>query len=205
MASTPQSVIDRSIRFFQRDLSFSLSLGYVLLISLGILFNQFYYGYFGIDAMAYSNLTDYLVTPLRNPGVLIFFMANLAFFFGVSYFDDWLFRKFPGLYKGLMLGISRESEGYKIFKKISFLVALITYLIIGVDILATVQTRRLRKPGAPQVDLVLGSANEQFTKKRHVFVGKIGDFLVVKADTSRKKAIIYPMAEVHEIRMITNP
>lgn len=201
--NTPlNSVFDRIVAWLKADLSFSLSLGYVLLISLGILFNQFYYGYFGIDALAYSELTDFLVAPIRTPMILVFFFANLLFFYVMSFFDDWFLARYPRLYRQFSLGFDPHSPGYHIYKKLSFLFVLVVYVYTSMQILAVFETRKLRQKSAPQVDLVLKAENETFTKSRHVFIGKIGNHLVVKADTSRRKAIIYPMEEIHEIRMV---
>lgn len=202
MPSKFTSIFDRIIAFIKADLSFSLSMGYVLLVSLGILFNQFYYGYFEIDALAYSELTDFLVAPIRIPMILVFTGASLLFIYLISVWDDWFLARFPKQYTWFSMGIDPHSQGYRIYKRLSFVFVSLTYIYMSMQILAGLETRKLRKPGAQQVDLVLKTANEGQTQKRYVFIGKLGNYLVVKGDTARKKAIIFPMDEIHEIRIV---
>lgn len=196
------SIFDKVIGFLKSDASLALTMGYVLLISLGILFNQFYYGYFDIDALAYSELTDFLVTPLRQPLILGFFVANALFFYLLSIIDEWWLRRFPKFYIFLSMGMDPNSHGYRVYKMFSYLFAGILYVVIGVQVIAQREIGKLRKAEALQVDLVLKVEKETLIQKRHVLIGKIGNFLIVKADTSRKVAIIYPMENVFEIRMV---
>jgi len=197
------SLLNSTIDFLKKDVSLSLTLGYVVLISLGILFNSLYYSYFGIDILAYCDLTDHLITPIREPSVLIFFIANLGFFYLISLFDGWLKSTKPVLYQKLMLGINDESTAYLIFKELSFVITLLVYVYMGTKIICQMEIERLEKPGATHVDMIVRGKNESLDTSRHILIGKTGSYLIVKADTSRKKAIIYPMESIHSIRYIS--
>ncbi|MEM9822511.1 MAG: hypothetical protein AAF985_15625 [Bacteroidota bacterium] len=50
-----------------------LSLGYIYLVTLGILKDSIYYGFLGVNIISYSNILDVLLSPIaylsRHPGV----------------------------------------------------------------------------------------------------------------------------------------
>ena len=55
---------------------------------------------------------------------------------------------------------------------------------------------------AQKVEVVLKTANEGQQTKQFTWIGKIGEVIVVKEDTSKQKAIVIPMEEVHSVVFI---
>lgn len=195
------SLFDNLFTFLKKDISLSLSVGYVVLISLGILYNYLYYRAFEIDILSYCDLTDLLITPIRQPLLLAFFVGNLCFFYLIALFDGWFLDKFPALYKAMSLGVNTESKGYMLYKHGTGLLALLFYIYVSTNFIAQRERRKLRNQHASKAHIVLKTANEGLTAVDKVVIGKVSNFLIVKADTSRKKAIIYPMENVHSIEM----
>lgn len=103
MTPNRRSMTSDLVQFIKTDISLSLTLSYILLISLGILYNYHYYRQFGIDILPYCDLTDFLVTPIREPMILLFFVCNLFLLYLITLWDDYIFRKFPDGYRKLSL------------------------------------------------------------------------------------------------------
>lgn len=202
MEKNKASIFSEIGDFLKKDVSLSLSLGYILLISLGILFNYLYYSYFEIDILPYCDLTDFLVTPIREPLILVFFAGNLFFLYLIWLWDNFFQRRFPKTYRKLSLGINPDAPWHNAYKNTTFTVVLLIYMYQGIYILTRFEIRNLRMPDAPKVSIVIKDSNEHLISSTHVLVGKVGNYLIVKSDTARKRAIIFPMESIHSIRPV---
>ena len=93
--------------FLQKDISLSLSISYVVLVAIGIIFNGAYYLCFRVNVIQYSDISDFLLAPFRDFFILIFTIATVAFIYYLNVFDDWLEKNHPKLHHSMYMGIDK--------------------------------------------------------------------------------------------------
>ena len=76
--------------------SLLLTLVYLLISAIGVIYSYFFYREFGINIIKFVDLSDFLLASIQEP-------ISIAIFFGVSLFtllmylfDFWVRKKFPG-------------------------------------------------------------------------------------------------------------
>ncbi len=94
--------------FLKQDFNVSLTIGYLCLVVIGMLFQVFLYSFFGINIVQYSDISDFLLAPFRDPKILIFTFFSAFIIYTLSHFNDWLDNRFPKLYNLMMLGINKK-------------------------------------------------------------------------------------------------
>ena len=94
--------------FLQKDISLSLSITYVVLVAIGIIFNGAYYLCFRINVISYSDISDFLMAPFRDMFILIFTIATVFSIYYLNVFDEWLERKYPKLHDSMYMGFDKD-------------------------------------------------------------------------------------------------
>ncbi len=118
-----------TFRFIKKDINLSLSLSYIILVSIGMIFDVMYYKEFGVNIIEFSDINDFLLAPFRDPAILIFVIGTLVFMFVTLFFDDWLEDNYPKIYKGMYAGFNQESydKWYKRYNGTFFLILFFVY------------------------------------------------------------------------------
>ena len=195
------SFFHSAAQFLKKDISLSLTLGYLLLLLLGLLYNFFYFGYFGVNPLAYAELTDFLVAPIRQPLVLAFFALTIVLAWATFAFDKWILIRFPNAYRRMSFGFNPHLETNEKYKNSMILIGILSYTILSTVFIADWEINQLNQKDAPKVELVLKTENEGLKTEKYVMIGKIGNYILVKADTSKRATIIFPIESVHSIRV----
>ncbi len=121
-----------SFKSFLKDVQPILTIGYLLAIAIGMIFNYQKYNEFGINIFDYADVFDFLIAPFSDLNILLF----VAFSMGLAYLlfrlDIWLGRRFPEGYAKSTMGMSRQSW-FPAFREVSFLVIFMLYIYIIAD------------------------------------------------------------------------
>jgi hypothetical protein len=195
-------ILQRTLNAAKSDIGLTLTVAYVILICLGILFNFHYYDFYRVDVFAFSDLTDCLIAPIRRPLIILFFLFTIVLFVGLMEFDDWLMLNRPVWYRRLSFGIKPEGKNRERLSMVMFFLIPIIYSNLFIEIYVERVVRKNAGLKAQKVEVVLKMANEGQQTKQFTWIGKIGEVIVVKEDTSKQKAIVIPMEEVHSIVFI---
>jgi hypothetical protein len=195
-------ILRRTLDAAKADVGLTLTVAYVILICLGILFNFHYYDFYRVDVFAFSDLTDCLIAPIRRPLIILFFLFTIVLFVGLMEFDDWLMENRPIWYKRFSFGMNPAGKNRERMSMVMFFLIPIIYSNLFIEIYVERVVRKNAGLKAQKVEVVLKTANEGQQTKQFIWIGKIGEVIVVKEDTSKQKAIVIPLEEVHSVVFI---
>ena len=195
-------ILRRTLDAAKADVGLTLTVAYVILICLGILFNFHYYDFYRVDVFAFSDLTDCLIAPIRRPLIILFFLFTIVLFVGLMELDDWLMENRPNWYKRFSFGMNPAGKNRERLSMVMFFLIPIIYSNLFIEIYVDRVVRHNTGIKAQKVEVVLKTANEGQQTKQFTWIGKIGEVIVVKEDTSKHKAIVIPMEEVHSVVFI---
>ena len=195
-------ILKRTLDTAKSDIGLTLTIAYVILICLGILFNFHYYDFYRVDVFAFSDLTDCLIAPIRRPLIILFFLFTIILFIGLMEFDDWLMENRPIWYKRFSFGMNPAGKNRERLSMAMFFLIPIIYSNLFIEIYVDRVVRNNASKKAQKVEVVLKTANEGQQTKQFTWIGKIGEVIIVKEDTSKRKAIVIPMEEVHSVVFI---
>lgn len=153
-----------------------LSLGYLVAVLVGILFNYFKYSWFSINVFQYASVFDFLISPFEDPYILLFILGSLVLV-GVSMWADRLWRlHFPVSYERWSFSFTRRSW-YRPLSLALVSLAYVFYAAIFYGSYAYGQT--LHQP-----DVTLQYMDGQVLQGKQI--GKVGDaFFLLTGDTVR--------------------
>jgi hypothetical protein len=117
-------------------------------------------------------------------------------------FDDWLMENRPIWYKRFSFGMNPAGKNRERMSMVMFFLIPIIYSNLFIEIYVERVVRKNAGLKAQKVEVVLKTANEGQQTKQFTWIGKIGEVIVVKEDTSKQKAIVIPMEEVHSVVFI---
>lgn len=107
-----------------------LGLLYLLMIAIGMIFSYKNYAEYGINIFEYADVFDFFIAPFTDFYIIIFACVTLFLFFLLLYFDSWLEKKSPKLYRIYNMGLI-DKPWYKSFTKFNYVVLFILYLILA--------------------------------------------------------------------------
>ena len=185
-------------QFLQKDISLTLSLSYIALIAIGIIFNSAYYLCFRINIIQYSDISDFLLAPFRDPFILIFTIATTILIHYMIIFDEWLEKKYPKLHHSM----NKNSDKVEFLKKDSFgrvLFMIVTYVCIVATIYAKFQTNRVKNGYNPYIHIITKDNHFEPTDTLY-FIGKNNGFTFLY-NKSKKQTNVIPMSDVLRIEV----
>jgi hypothetical protein len=66
-----ENPIKRLFNYLQKEPGQALTFGYILLITIGLIFDYFYYASFKMNVLLFVELDDLLLAPIQDIGVLL--------------------------------------------------------------------------------------------------------------------------------------
>jgi len=108
-----------------------LTVGYLLLISMGMIFNFFKYWLFGINIFEHAGIFDFLIAPFQDVRIIAFTLLPILFASAIRWVDAWWEKKFPKSYSWTTFGMNKLSW-YSKLRTISFLMVALAYVFVGV-------------------------------------------------------------------------
>ncbi len=120
-------LIDDKYELIVKEFQTIISVFYIILVGIGMIFSYSKYSKFGINIFQYSDIFDFLLTPFRDFSIFIFtFLTGLLVYF-VYKLDTFTKNKFPKFYS------SKYNLGggtMKSYPVITIIIISIMYLII---------------------------------------------------------------------------
>ena len=100
-----------------------VTVGYIILVLIGIVFSGTKYFQFGVNIFSYSDALDFLIAPFKDLEIIIYTVVPLLFLYIVIRFDEIIKAKFPKFYSLLYMGQNKKSwfRNYLIFQWVVFL------------------------------------------------------------------------------------
>lgn len=186
-------------QFLKKDISLALSLSYIALIAIGIIFNSAYYLFFRINIIQYSDISDFLLAPFRDPFILIFTIGTIVFVHYNNIFDHWLEEKHPEIHQVFYKGLDKE-KFQKWYSSSNGMSLVIVFYVCSIAMLyARFQATKV-KDGENNYIHVVTKDNKFEPSDTLYFVGKNNGFTFLY-NKSKKQTNIIPMSDVLRIEV----
>lgn len=187
---------DRTEAIF-RELQTVISVFYILMVGIGMLFEYKRYVLFGINIFDYADVFDFLIAPFKSPRIFLFILLSLIIAYVVFKLDVLIQAKMPKLYRISSFGWDKK-PWYPVFRYFTVAVVFITYVFLSSGILAKKYKSGFHK-NAEEIQVVY-SENSKIVGK---MIGKTNETLFLL--TNNKVKIIPINALVKEIDLDFNP
>jgi hypothetical protein len=155
-----------------------ITIGYLSIVIMGMMFEYRYYEKFGINIFEYSDILDFLLAPAKNLEVILFAFVTFLFI-GLLYLIDnlWL-KKRPISYKRFNFGMEK-------YRPIVMILGFITLLNGASKIYAKMQFSTFNE-SPKTIELLFESGEKKMTGN---IIGKNSDYVFLQTMDKSIKAI----------------
>jgi len=180
-------LIEDKYELIAKEFQTFLSVFYLLLVGIGMLFSYEKYSRFGINIFQYSDIFDFLLTPFRDLYIFIFSLASIAIVFFVYTINKLIKNKFPKYYNSkYRLGLLKSHPLFW------FIMIFIIYLFLfSIKYGKFTERKILENPKFAEI--ILSSGNI----KKGNLIGKNNGYIFMLENNNEIK--IYPISNVVEI------
>jgi hypothetical protein len=169
-----------------------ITIGYLLIVVMGMMFEYRYYEEFGINIFEYSDILDFLLAPAKNLEVILFALSTLILIGILFLIDDLWKKKRPASYKRFNFGMEK-------YRPIMMIIGFIVLLNTASQIYADMQFSNFKKYHKT-IELIFESGEKKLTGN---IIGKNSDYIFLQTADSTIKAIPI-LTDVQEI-IISKP
>jgi len=85
-----------------------ITLGYLTVVIIGMMFDFDYYKRFGINIFEYADVLDFLLAPVKNVQLMLFAFATFIVVWIFFLLDNLWQRKWPNAHKRFNFGMTKE-------------------------------------------------------------------------------------------------
>lgn len=170
-----------------KELQTLLTIAYLAMIGIGMLFQYHYYKLYAINIFEYADLFDYVVAPFENQRIFIYTLISILVPFGLYHLDLWIARKFPKSYSIAAMRMDRLSW-YGTFRVVLFSIFMLLYLQMAAEIYGIKHKNRIDKKAPILVEYMDNS-----TLSGNM-IGKTQSVIFIKQDNG--KLIVIPYGSV---------
>jgi hypothetical protein len=193
-----ENFFSKAAKFLKQDFNTSLSVGYLVLVIIGMLFDGFLYWSFGINIVQYSDISDFLLAPFRNPKILIFIGGTFLILYLIGLFNDWMEKKYPKLYDQMYIGMDKK-EYEKRFSKKGEIFIIVTYILLAASAFGRFETKKIKKILVPETELSFKD-NKFEANDTLIYIGKTNGYVFLYNRT-KKQTDVVPIGDVLKIEM----
>lgn len=169
--------------FVLKDLQSFITISYLIIVGIGMLFKFKKYTEFGINIFDYSDVFDFLIAPFSDIKIVLFSTLTIVFVFLLFKFDAIWKRKFPKFYSKMIFGWDKKSW-FNMYRYVSITVMFILYLNFSATYYGKVTAKQIKK----QSPITLKYADNQTIKG--VWIGKTKDMVFL---LQNKKVVAIPI------------
>lgn len=190
-----EGLIKDSYELIIKELQSVVTIFYLFLVGMGMLFKHQKFSEFGINIFQYADIFDFLIAPFQDSIIVLFTLASLTFIYILFKLDSIWEKKCPRIYSIFSFGLNKKSW-HRTYKLFTFIIALVAYLYFAADFYGR---------------LVYSSINEKEKYKIHYtddktisgnLIGKSNNILFLWVD---KKVKILPITDsVREMEIISD-
>ena len=178
-----QREIRETYGFILKDLQSIITISYLIIVGVGMLFNFKKYAAFDINIFDYSDVFDFLIAPFSDFKILLFSALTILLVFIIFKLDAIWRRKHPKTYSKIVFGWDKKSW-FGLYRYVSFIVLFIIYLYFSAGYYGEVTAEQIKK----QSPITLKYADNQTIKG--VWIGKTKDFIFL---SKNKKVLAIPI------------
>jgi hypothetical protein len=185
--------------FLRKDINVTLSLSYIVLVAIGMLFDVIYYAQFDVNIVAFSDISDFLLAPFRDPFILIFVVGSIILISATLILEELLEANYPKIYKSMFMGIDQNTynDWYKRYNGTAFL--LLMYIFFTAQIYGVFKANKVYKGNSQPMHIVF--KDNKFTETDTLqYVGKTNGYTFL-FNKGKKQVEIIPMSDVLRLEL----
>jgi hypothetical protein len=199
-----ENPIKRLFNYFQKEPAQSLTFGYLLLITIGLIFDFFYYSSFKLNVLLFVELDDLLLAPIQDIGVLFAVFMFCLFTYGLVELDIWWRAKYPDTFRKFSLLKDPFSKKNNARRPKLYAVMFVLYIFNGAAYYGMWQGKKVKNGESKKIVFDIKDAPKDAPKDSTktnptFFIGKTKSYFFVY-DTATKKATIISSDEVKKLR-----
>jgi hypothetical protein len=186
-------------KFLKQDFNTSLSIGYLSLVVIGMIFEGCLYLCFHINIVQYSDISDFLLAPFRNPIILVFVAMSVSFIYLITLLDEWTEKKYPRVYKWMYCGmdIAKSQELFSSVKGGGLVLWL--YICFTGTLYADIKEKTIKTTLVPKTELTFKDNKFEATDTL-IYIGKTNGYIFLYNRT-KKQTDVVPMGDVLKIEV----
>jgi hypothetical protein len=127
-----QSVKKDPFRLITKEIQAIISISYIIIVGIGMLFNYQKYSEFDINIFDYSDIFDFLIAPLSDFYIILFATISILFVSIFIKLDSMWKNKWPKSYSKLNFGRDKK-PWYKVYQATLFTISFALYLHLAAD------------------------------------------------------------------------
>lgn len=169
-----------------------ISVFYLLLVGIGMIFNYYKYSEFGINIFQYADAFDFLIAPFQDVYIILFSVLSTILPYAVFRLDAYFEKAKPVLYSKLNFGLDKKSW-FNTYRIIVFSWLFIYYLTLAGEKYGQYYERNIQD----QTTLSIVMQNKEVEKGK--LIGKTKEIIFLLKD---KKVTAIPLnASVMKIKI----
>ena len=190
------------LRFILREPSLTLTLSYLVLIIIGMVFSYHYYLNWGIDVFQYATISDFILAPFKDAIVLLFAFISILLSWLVFELSKKMEQKFPKLSGILWLGIKPGTSAYRNLYLSSLVYGFFFYLWISSELFAGWKFGRMLKSKENYVVEILFHSQPENGWVRFIRVGQLENFSILAYPENNNVLVVPLEGNVAAIRIV---
>lgn len=160
-----------------------ITLGYLTIVLIGMMFDYKYYNHFDINIFEYADILDFLLAPVKNFELILFAAASLIAVLIFFQIDKLWQDRWPKSYKRFNFGMS--TNALKKYRPYIIVLSALAYLNLASEFYGDRMFKRFEE--APKEIEIVFQSDERVLKGK--LIGKNADYVIMQTDDQAVKAI----------------
>lgn len=127
-----EGIIKDTYELIIKELQTVISVSYIIIVGIGMLFNYQKYSEFDINIFDYSDVFDFLIAPFSDFYILLFSTISILFVSALIKLDILWKDKWPKSYSKANFGRDKK-PWYKVYRVTLFVISFVLYLYLSAD------------------------------------------------------------------------
>ncbi len=181
-----EGLIKDAYELIVKEIQMILSLSYVFMIAVGMVFNHCKYSLFGINIFEYADIFDFLIAPFADYRIIVFTLVSLGMTMFIVGLDVFWKRKYPQGYSTANFGWDKKSW-FNVFRLVTFSISFLLYTYL----MATSYGRNFKKKIDQETSIQINYVDN--TEEKGLLIGKTKEVLFLWVN---EKVKIIPLASL---------
>ncbi|MEQ9425907.1 MAG: hypothetical protein RJQ09_15895 [Cyclobacteriaceae bacterium] len=135
---------------FFKDVQALVTISYLLMVGIGMLFNHQKYAEFGINIFQYADVFDFLIAPFEDYVIILLALGSTLIPFVLYRLDDYFKLKFPKFYSIISFKLD-QFAWFDRTRYVGFAVLVVFYVFLAADRFGDLSKTRINESGNVQL------------------------------------------------------
>ncbi len=180
-------------KFILKEIQAVVTISYILIVGIGMLFTYQKYSKFKINIFDYADVFDFLIAPFSDFKILLFSILTIILVFVLLKLDAFFQRKFPENYSKINFGWDKRNW-FNLYRNSLIITIFILYLYVSADAYGKLTMKQIKKKSPISLTY---SDNKNING---ILIGKTKDILFLLEGEKVKAIPINSLVKEFEIK-----